>query len=128
MKLLLDTHTFIWWHSDPAKISPQALRLCRDTANTILLSVATVWEMQIKLLTGKLRLSISLDELVEIQRQVNDLKVLPIFLSHVSALENLPNHHKDPFDRMLIAQARVEGASLVSQDPVFQKYQVRLIW
>lgn len=128
MKLLLDTHAFIWWHSDPARMSPQVLRLCQDPANTVLLSVATVWEMQIKLQIGKLKLGLPLDELVEVQRQANDLEVLPVFLPHVLALEGLPNHHKDPFDRMLIAQANVEGAHLVSHDPIFQQYQVRLAW
>jgi PIN domain nuclease of toxin-antitoxin system len=128
MRLLLDTHAFIWWHSEPTRLSPKAFRLCQDPANTVLLSVATIWEMQIKLQLGKLRLSLPLGELVESQQKANDLKILPVLLLHVLALGSLPSYHKDPFDRMLIAQTTVEDAHLVSHDPIFQKYQVRLFW
>src|SRR5262245_47082819 len=103
MKLLLDTHAFIWWDSEPAKLPGKTLALCQDQANTVLVSVASVWEMQIKLQLGKLKLNLSLAEMVESQRQTNNIEVLPIFLAHTLALENLPAHHKDPFDRLLIA-------------------------
>ncbi len=128
MKLLLDTHTFIWWDSEPAKLSSKVLALCQDRANTVLLSVASVWEMQIKLQLGKLKLSLSLAEVIESQQQTNDIEVLPITLKHVLALDGLPTHHKDPFDRLLIAQANVEGAILVSSDPIFADYPVKLVW
>ena len=128
MKLLLDTHTFIWWDSEPARLSPRALALCQDQANTVLLSVASVWEMQIKLQLGKLKLNLPLAEVIETQRQTNNVEVLPVTLTHVLALESLPVHHKDPFDRLLIAQAKVEEAVLVSGDPVFAKYPVKLVW
>ena len=128
MKLLLDTHTFIWWDSEPAKLSPRALALCQDQANTVFLSVASVWEMQIKLQLGKLKLNLPLAEVVESQRQTNNVEVLPVTLTHVLALESLPAHHKDPFDRLLIAQAKVEEAVLVSGDPIFAKYPVQSVW
>jgi PIN domain nuclease of toxin-antitoxin system len=128
MKLLLDTHTFIWWDSDPAKLSLKVLALCKDRANIMLLSVTSVWEMQIKLHLRKLRLRVPLPQMIETQRQTNNIEVLPILLTHVLALGNLPTYHKDPFDRLLICQANIEGAVLVSKDPKFQKYPVDLVW
>lgn len=128
MKLLLDTHVFIWWDSEPARLSSQALALCQDRANTVLLSVASVWEMQIKLQLGKLKLSLPLAKVIESQERINNIEVLPIILAHVLALQNLPAHHKDPFDRLLIAQANVEGAVLISGDPILAKYPVKLLW
>lgn len=128
MKLLLDTHTFIWWDSEPAKLSPQALALCQDPQNSLLLSVASVWEMQIKLQLGKLRLTLPLAELIESQQRANNLEILPVLLAHVLALQHLPAHHKDPFDRLLIAQANVEDVALVSNDPMFPKYTDKVLW
>ena len=128
MKLLLDTHTFIWWDSDPAKLPTQVLALCRDRANMVLLSVASAWEMQIKLQLGKLRLNLPLAEVIESQQQSNDIELLPITLTHVLALQDLPAHHRDPFDRLLVAQANAEDAVLVSGDPIFAKYPVKLLW
>jgi len=128
MKLLLDTHTFIWWDSEPAKLSSQALALCQDRQNTLLLSVVSVWEMQIKLQLGKLKLNLSLHEIVESQRQTNGIEIMPITLEHVLALENLPDYHRDPFDRLLVAQAIVEEAILISADPNITRYPVQVVW
>lgn len=128
MKLLLDTHAFIWWASEPAKLSSNALGLCEARSNIVLLSVTSIWEMQIKLQLGKLKLDLRLADLIESQQRTNDIEVLPILLAHVLELECLPNHHKDPFDRLLIAQANVEGATLISSDPIFEKYPVTVAW
>ena len=128
MKYLLDTHTLIWWDSEPVKLSPQVLTLCQDRANMVLLSVASVWEMQIKLQLGKLKLNLPLAEVIESQRQTNNIEMLPVTLPHVLALQNLPSHHTDPFDRLLIAQANVEEAVLLSSDSIFAKYPVKLFW
>jgi len=128
MKLLLDTHTFIWWSGAPDKLSPKALALCQDASNRVLLSVTSVWEMQIKHQLGKLRLDLPLGDLISEQREINRIEVLPITLPHVLVLESLPSHHKDPFDRLLIAQANSEGAVLVTKDPAFEEYPVKLIW
>jgi PIN domain nuclease of toxin-antitoxin system len=128
MKLLLDTHTFIWWDSELDKLSSRVLALCQDQTNILLLSVASVWEMQIKLQLGKMKLALPLAEVIESQRQTNNIDLLPVTLAHVLALQNLPVHHKDPFDRLLVAQANVEGATLLSSDRVFAKYPVKLIW
>jgi len=127
MRLLLDTHAFIWWDSEPAKLSPQVLALCQDRTSTVLLSVASVWEMQIKLQLGRLKLALPLATLVENQQRTNGIEVLPISLAHVLALADLPAHHRDPFDRLLIAQARLEGAVLISTDPVFANYPVQVL-
>jgi PIN domain nuclease of toxin-antitoxin system len=128
MKLLLDTHAFIWWHNKPDRLSPRVLRLCQDSTNTLLLSVVTVWEMQIKLQLGKLQLQSSLVEIIESQQKTNNLEILPVRLAHVMELDNFPPHHKDPFDRLLIAQGQVEEATLLSSDPVFTKYTTRVLW
>jgi PIN domain nuclease of toxin-antitoxin system len=128
MTLLLDTHTFIWWVNEPEKLSPKALALLADGNNKLLLSVASVWELQIKLKLGKLKFNVPLGELVENQRRTNGVQILPVELEHVLALDALPAHHKDPFDRILVAQANVEGASLVSRDPLFSGYPVKLLW
>jgi PIN domain nuclease of toxin-antitoxin system len=128
MRLLLDTHTFIWWDSAPDKLSPQILTLCQDQANEMLLSVASVWEMQIKVQLGKLQFKLPLGEILEGQRQTNNIQILEITLAHVLALEGLPTPHKDPFDRLLVAQANVEDAVLVSGDKIFEQYPVKLRW
>jgi PIN domain nuclease of toxin-antitoxin system len=128
MKLLLDTHTFIWWDSDSFRLSSHVLKLFLDLENVLMLSVASVWEMQIKLQLGKMKLSIPLAELVESQLRVNKIEILPVKLRHVLALDELPSHHKDPFDRMLISQAVAEGAVLISNDAILSKYPVEVIW
>ena len=128
MKVLLDIHAFIWWDSDSVKLSPQARAACQDHANLVLLSVASVWEMQIKLQLGKLHLRLALADVVSEQQQTNDIQVLSVALGHVLALQNLPAHHKNPFDRLLIAQANAEEAVLISHDPVFAHYPVRVLW
>ena len=127
MRLLLDTHTFIWWDSDPAQLSAVALTALRDPANTVWLSVVSVWEIVIKAQLGKLGLRLPLSHIVA-QQQANGLQILPVTLPHVLAVEGLPPIHKDPFDRLLVAQAVVEGAELVSADHVFAPYPARLLW
>jgi PIN domain nuclease of toxin-antitoxin system len=127
MKLLLDTHIFIWWADDPEKLSAAALSALEDEANELLLSVASVWEMQIKIQLGKLKLSLPLRELIKNQQETNDLTVSPVALTHVLALEALPFHHKDPFDRLLIAQSIEEDLTLVTADSQFSAYSVKLL-
>ena len=127
MKLLLDTHIFIGWADHPEKLSQAALSALEDAANELLVSVASVWEMQIKIQLGKLKLSLPLKELVESQQETNDIKILPVALAHVLALDALPFHHKDPFDRLLIAQSIEEDATLVSADSQFSAYLVKLL-
>lgn len=128
MKLLLDTHTFIWWNSNSSKLSKRALELCSNRNNNLFLSLVSIWEITIKSQLGKLSLNESLTEIIEKQQKVNNLQILPIDLNHILALHDLPLHHRDPFDRLLISQAILENATLISRDSVFQYYSVRLEW
>ena len=128
MKLLLDTHTFIWWDSEPEKLSQRALELCRNPTNILLLSIASVWEMQIKLQLGKLSLKLPLAQMINTQQQTNQLELLSITVSHVLALNTLPNMHKDAFDRLLVAQANIENVILISHDLTLAKYPVQINW
>ena len=127
MRILFDTHSFLWWDNDPDRLSEQAKALCKDPANTLVLSIVSAWEMQIKQQLGKLNLRLPVAELIQDQQNTNGIEILPITLPHVLALEALPPHHKDPFDRLLIAQANAENLSLLSVDPIFNRYEVRLL-
>ena len=128
MKLLLDTHTFIWWDNEPEKLSQKVNDLLLDNTNEIILSVVSVWEMQIKIQLGKFKLKLPLQEIIESQQKTNNIYILPIELKHVLALGNLPTHHRDPFDRLLVTQSNIEDAYLVSKDPVFANYPVKVLW
>ncbi|MBD2460667.1 type II toxin-antitoxin system VapC family toxin [Oscillatoria sp. FACHB-1407] len=128
MKLLLDTHAFVWWDSNPEQLSNTALNLLADSTNELLLSVASIWEIQVKRQLGKLSLQSSLSEILTAQQTTNALSILPINVEHVLTLDQLPAIHKDPFDRILIAQAIYEDAVLVSTDSVFASYPVQTIW
>ena len=128
MKLLLDTHAFIWWASNRAKLSARALAACEAKGNELLLSMASLWEMQIKVGAGKLKFNRPLRDLLDNQQQQNGLAILPITMAHVWALDQLPMRRDDPFDRMLAAQAAIEQAQLVSVDRVFGAYPVQVCW
>jgi PIN domain nuclease of toxin-antitoxin system len=128
MRLLLDTHAFLWWADHPERLSADALHACSDLQTQLIVSVVSAWEMQIKMQLGKLRLRLPLDQLISHQQQVNDVQVLPVELTHVLALGALPSHHKDPFDRLLIAQALDEGLTLVTADSAFASYPIQILW
>ncbi len=128
MKLLLDTHVFIWWDSEPERLSARARELCQNRENIVLLSVASAWEIQVKLQLGKLSLRLPLAEIIENQQETNHVEILRIELSHVLALGSLAAHHKDPFDRMLVAQAIAEDAVLATADPMLAKYPIKVEW
>ena len=128
MNLLLDSHTFVWAHEEPHKLSVNSALEILNPSNQIFLSIASVWELQIKIALGKFRFSDTLENVIAQEQLKNDLHILPIELSHALYIENLPLHHKDPFDRLLISQAIVENMTLVSVDVNFAKYQVNLLW
>lgn len=128
MRLLLDTQVFLWLRSTPQKLSPLALEQCRDTQNILYLSLVSVWEMQAKFQLGRLKLKMPLRDLIQQQCESNYLQVLPIELRHIFELKNLPLHHNDLFDRLLIAQSHCENAYLVTPDSFFREYQVKLLW
>jgi PIN domain nuclease of toxin-antitoxin system len=127
VKGLLDTHTFIWWDSDPDRLSDRARAFILDPSNEALLSVVSVWEIVIKRALGKLHLHRPIDGIV-IDQTANGIAILPVVLEHVLAVAGLPAIHGDPFDRLLIAQAKVEGAAMVSGDPLIARYDVPIIW
>ena len=126
MRLLLDTQIFIWWDSESEMLPKGAMQLCEDNMHTLVLSVASVWEMQIKSQLGKLDLHRPLQEIISEQEETNRIELLPVQTTHVFGLQQLPFRHKDPFDRLLIAQAVVEGLPVVSVDPMFAQYPIRL--
>ncbi len=128
MKLLLDSHSFVWWRDEPVKLSPTAFAEISNPINDVFLSVVTVWELQIKTALNKFTIKGGLETAVKNEQQNNSFQILPVNLSHALYLENLPPHHKDPFDRLLISQAIVENMILVSADTSFAKYQVNLLW
>lgn len=128
MKLLLDTHTFIWWTGVPERLSERVANLLAQEDNDLLLSVASVWEMQIKIQSGKLSLDLPLRELVLSQQQTNNLQLLSIKVADVWVLESLPVPHRDPFDRMIIAQAIAQELPILSMDAVFDAYPVQRVW
>ena len=128
MNLLLDSQIFLWWSDAPERLSRPSLAALHDPDNALILSVVSVWEIQIKLHTGKLKITSSIEHLVETQQNVNSVRVLPVYLEHVYHLGSLPAIHKDPFDRLLIAQAIAEDLTLVSADAVFNRYPVSVLW
>jgi PIN domain nuclease of toxin-antitoxin system len=129
MRLLLDTHTFLWFVAGSSSLSPTARSLIEDTSNQPLLSVASIWEMVIKLSLGKLSLAQPLDVFVTEQMARNGINPLSIELSHVLSVATLPFHdHRDPFDRLLVAQAMVEQIPLASADEQFDQYPTNRLW
>lgn len=128
MRLLLDTHTFIWYVTDDPKLSNTAKQLINEGSNDVLLSKASIWEMAIKHSTGKLNFETSFDLFVEQQVRLNAIEVLNIEINHLTAVATLPLYHRDPFDRLLIAQAIVEKLPIVGADAAFDAYAVQRLW
>jgi PIN domain nuclease of toxin-antitoxin system len=128
MNYLLDTHVFIWMDSDPSLLSASVEGLLKDKQNAVYISVVSVWEMQIKVQIGKLTLSAPVEKLVQEQRDNNDLNILPVTLAHALKVGDLPLHHKDPFDRLLVAQAIVEDFTLITKEPILSQYEAKVIW
>ena len=128
MRLLLDTHSFLWFIAGSAKLSERARVQVEDLDNAVYLSVASLWEIAIKVSIGKLSLSRPYEELIPEQLEHNEIEVLTINLEHLAVLTRLPLHHRDPFDRLIITQAMVEDLPIVGKDDDFERYPVRLIW
>lgn len=127
MRVLLDTHAFLWWAEDDRRLSTGA----RDgiaAATDGWLSIASCWEMAIKVSRGRLTLPKRLEQFVPEQLGLNRFQLLPIDLNDVTRVTTLPFHHRDPFDRMLVAQALNDELTIVSADPVFRKYGVKRVW
>lgn len=128
MKLLLDTHTFIWFVYNAPELPDKTRELLEDDSTELNLSLASVWEMAIKVSIGKLQLAEKVTDLVTNQMTKDEIELLSITLPHLDLIETLPLHHKDPFDRLLITQSQVENIAIVSIDAAFDSYGVNRIW
>ena len=126
-KYLLDTHTLIWFLEGDSQISPLAKSLVLDTGNQLFVSMASIWEMAIKTSIGKLTLTQPLEQIIK-RLPLEFMELLPIEVSHLLAIQNLPFHHKDPFDRILIAQTLTENIGIISIETIFDQYAVKRIW
>nr|VFJ89286.1 MAG: PIN domain nuclease, a component of toxin-antitoxin system (PIN domain) [Candidatus Kentron sp. H]VFJ91119.1 MAG: PIN domain nuclease, a component of toxin-antitoxin system (PIN domain) [Candidatus Kentron sp. H]VFJ97435.1 MAG: PIN domain nuclease, a component of toxin-antitoxin system (PIN domain) [Candidatus Kentron sp. H] len=125
MTLLLDTHALLWFLLDDPRLSPTARRMI---SNEVLASPASLWEIAIKISLGKYRLPEPFADFMKEQLGANQFDLLPMEISHVDRVITLPFHHRDPFDRLMIAQALVEGIPVVGVDAVFEQYGVERMW
>ncbi len=128
MRYLLDTSTFLWFVSDYARLSANARRPLEDAGNTIHLSVVSIWEIAVKSNTGKLQLPLPFDAFIDTAIPGNSLSVLNIEIAHIRLLASMPLHHRDPFDRLLIAQSQVEDIPILTSDAAFDRYPVQRVW
>jgi PIN domain nuclease of toxin-antitoxin system len=128
MNILLDTHVFLWWITDDAQLSATARRLITDSGNILYWSAASSWEIAIKYALGRLPLPEKPEQFLTEELEKNRIESLPITDGHAFHAGRLPRHHKDPFDRMLIAQARTDSLLLLSCDSIFNLYDVETAW
>ena len=128
MKLLLDTQCWLWWFAQPERLNEEAIAHIADETNALWLSVASIWEMGIKVAIGKLPLPEPIDSYIPSRMVLLNMRSLEITASHALQASMLPLHHRDPFDRILVAQAQMEEMMLVSADPMFRLYNVSMLW
>lgn len=128
MRVLLDTHAFLWWINDDARLSEGAQEIFSDGDNELLFSAASGWEMAIKAGLGKLTVAGTLGPYLTTHLADNAIEVLPISLSHAVGVTELPNLHRDPFDRLLISQALLEKLPMLTADPQIADYPIEVIW
>lgn len=127
MRLLLDTNALLWWFQDAKSLSEKARRVVASTGNQVFVSTAVAWEISIRSNSNKLEAPGLLDDF-EAKLSDDGMISLPISMNHAVRAGGLPAYHKDPFDRMLVAQAQAENLSIVSSDAIFERYGVRRIW
>jgi PIN domain nuclease of toxin-antitoxin system len=127
MRVLLDTHAFLWWANDDSRLSSGARQAIGDAADAFL-SVASCWEVAIKVSRGRLTLPKPVERFFPEELGANRVQLLQIDLDDVARVATLPFHHRDPFDRLLVAQALSDELTIVSADPVFRKYGVKRVW
>ena len=128
MRLLLDTHTLLWWAFDAPQLSATARAHIADPAAECWVSVASMWEMAIKVSLGKLHIEGGLEAFVQGQLVSQRFRPLPITMPHALRVVDLPWHHRDPFDRLLVAQCQIEGLTLVSADQTLSAYELHRVW
>lgn len=128
MRVVIDTHVFLWWVEGDRVLPARARAALADRQNECLLSMASVWELAIKASLGKIRFATSVQRYVTEHIANNGFRLLDIQLHHVGRVESLDFHHSDPFDRLLIAQALEENLPIVTADKIFGKYGLKRIW
>jgi len=128
LRLLLDTHAFLWFLAGDPKLSDHARALIEEPRNERNVSVASLWEIAIKVSVGKLEVNGTFAEVFPPQIESNAIRVLPIEPGHLDIVSRLPFHHRDPFDRLILAQGLVEGLPILSRDSEFDNYSVERIW
>jgi PIN domain nuclease of toxin-antitoxin system len=128
MHLLLDTHAYLWFIAGDDQLSPKAKAAIENPENLKLISAASLWEITIKLSLGKLALKTTLERIVSDHIFNNGFNLLQIETGHLIELSRLPMHHRDPFDRLLVAQCKADGLALCSADQTFENYDIQLIW
>lgn len=128
MQILLDTHAFLWWVENDSQLSTVAKEIIADGENDIYFSAASGWEIAIKSQIGKLKISDDLEQFIAAEVSENNFKVLPINLRHTLHVHTLPLLHRDPFDRILVAQSRIERLSILTIDPLISQYRVETVW
>ena len=128
MKILLDTHTFLWWITDDQRLPDHAREIISNGDNALFLSAASGWEITIKAKIGRLNLPDEPQRFIPEQMKPNFIQSLPIQMSHALHVSTLPDYHRDPFDRLLIAQSQLEEIPILSSDPQIANYQVEVIW
>ncbi len=128
MRFLIDTHALIWFIIGDKRLSPQARQLIETPENERLVSIVSLWEIALKMSLGKLSIGATFDELVPQQLIKNDMTLLPIEIRHLSQVAQLPFYHRDPFDRLLIAQSISDDLPLISRDPQFDAYPIERLW
>ena len=127
MKLLLDTHAFLWFVAGDERLGRKARRVIEDDETELYLSTASVWEMAIKSSLGRLRLPAPLTDYLT-EKVADGFRILPVEWPHAAAMEALPFHHRDPFDRLLVAQALIEDLTVVTGDAAFRAYGAAVLW
>ncbi len=128
MRGLIDTNTFLWFISGDSRLSHTAKTLISEIDNEILLSIASLWEIAIKMSIGKLELSMSYEDLLSAQIEDNEIKLLPIEKNHLKELVRLPFYHRDPFDRLIISQGIAENLPILTCDRLFNDYPIDKLW
>jgi PIN domain nuclease of toxin-antitoxin system len=127
MRLIVDTQAFLWFIMGDNHLTPRWRTAIESKSNQTYVSIASLWEIAIKLSNQKLEIDMSFDELIEFQVERNGFVLLPIFPHHLKPLTHLPHHHRDPFDRIIIAQAQTEKFPIVTTDSQFKRYDVELL-
>lgn len=128
MNLLLDTHAFLWFIAGDSRLSVRAKQEIENSENLKLISVASLWEIGIKISLNRLTLEQPFEELIPKQMEINGFELLHVQISHIAKVASLPFHHRDPFDRMLIGQCVADELPIVSSDPTFDSYSIDRIW